>query len=177
MLHGWNKANVEIEAVKEASSQAGVDNIRVDVTHNGGRLEIATHYAGGANSGGVAYTIHAPANANLVVDNKAGEVAIDGFSGSVSVNAAAGRVAATMARAGSGQSIDLESMVGEVSLTIPQRSDATIQADTTVGTVRSSFPLSITQSGVGASANGKIGSGAAKIMLSTKTGEVSIESR
>jgi DUF4097 and DUF4098 domain-containing protein YvlB len=174
-ITGWDKHAIDIEAVKSGMSEDAIRNIDVDVQTQGNTVTIATKYHG-FGSGGVRYTISVPAGASLDVSNTTGAIRIAGVEGDVSATAQTGEVDASIGRVSARRAIDLTATTGAVRLELDPHSDARVEAQTTVGDVKSDFDSveSTRQNVVGASAAGTIGGGTASIRLRTTTGAITL---
>lgn len=171
----WNKPEVAVTAVKSANSTEALKNIRIDVQHSGSMVSVTTRYAQPSDEGGVEYSISAPAGSSLNVNNTTGAVNLAGFSGNVDVQTETGEVKATLSRVAGNRSIKLHVTTGAITLTVPRDTSATVHARSTVGNFSSDFSIASTRANVvGATADGKIGSGSGRIDLSTTTGAIAL---
>lgn len=171
----WDKPSVEIDARKWGSSIDDVHAITISVQPSASTLVVTSHFPANSTHCRVEYTIHAPANANLNLEESVGGIKSSGFTGDARESTSTGAVAATMAAVGGSQHIALHVSVGAIALQIPAQSSATISASTSVGAVKANFPLSFTQNFVGSSARGSIGKGDAQVELTTATGAIAIQ--
>ena len=171
----WDKPSVEIDARKWGSSIDDVHAITISVQPSASTLVVTSHFPANSTHCRVEYTIHAPANANLNLEESVGGIKSSGFTGDARESTSTGVVAATMAAVGGSQHIALHVSVGAIALQIPAQSSATISASTSVGAVKANFPLSFTQNFVGSSARGSIGKGDAQVELTTATGAIAIQ--
>lgn len=179
-VQAWDKPQIRIDAVKSAPDKDALNGLRVAVDETNGTVEISTQYDGGfgASRGGVEYALMVPSGLNLQIENTAGTITLAGLAGDVSADAKAGTIEATMTRVAGNQHIELNATTGTVTLRIPKNSDATVQAQSTIGNFESDFPgLTRTQRHlVGEGANGTIGKGSATIDLTTTTGSIELRS-
>ena len=85
-------------------------------------------------------------------------------------------IAANVGRVGGDRSIDLRATTGAVTLTIAPGSSATVEANSTVGDFASDVPgmTGEREHIVGARGVGTIGSGSARIRLTTTTGAIAL---
>ena len=65
--------------------------------------------------------------------------------------------------------------VGAIKLSLPANTDADVTATTSVGGIKSDFPLSIDRTMVGQYARGKVGNGNAVAELNVSTGGIEIQ--
>lgn len=179
-IEAANGRDVDVEAMKRASSPDGLKSIHIAVTKSGDTVSIVSSTTGDlVVNPNIDLTIKAPSSLALDVSNTAGTARITGFVRDVRVHAQAGTIDVEMAKLGDGQQIDLVGTVGTVSLTVPRHSDATVAAHSTVGSFRSDFSSlrSVRENVVGESGGGTIGSGSAKVTLSATTGSIDINAR
>src|SRR5690242_3243092 len=62
-ITGWDKNEVQIDAVKSARDQQRLDNIRIEINNSSSSIEIETKYPEhlfNNNPGSVHYTLHVP---------------------------------------------------------------------------------------------------------------------
>ena len=177
-ISGRARAAVDIEATKEARNSDDLRNISVEVRRAGADLFVATKYGNGRHSGGVTYTISVPTDASVDVRNGAGTVDVARVNGNVAVVNQAGRITVKLGRVAARRAVDLSSAVGEVNLSIARDSSAAVEANTNVGAINSDFPSvsEIRENVVGAHANGKVGSGSARVRLTVGTGAINLKS-
>ncbi len=171
----WDKPSVEIDARKWGSSLEDVRAITISVQPSATALIVTSHFPTNSTHCRVEYTIHAPAKANLDLEESVGGIKSTGFTGNARESTSTGAVAASMASVGGAQHIALEVSVGAIALKIPAQSSATISASTSVGAIKADFPLSYTQKFVGSSARGSIGKGDAQVELTAATGAIAIQ--
>jgi Putative adhesin len=172
----WQKPLVDVVATKYGNDIDDVRNITIDVHQEGDAVTIATRYSGGAHQGGVGYQISVPAAASVHVQNVAGAVDLAGVGGNVVVGTQAGRITAALGKVEGDRSITLSATTGAIGLSIARDSSASVEVTSTVGHFSSSFP-EISQSSeniVGVRASGNVGSGRAKIRLSTTVGAIEL---
>lgn len=175
-VSAWPKSTIDVTARKYGYDTGELRNIAIDVSRNGSSVAIATRYNGGTHSGGVRYRISVPAGAAISITNIAGSVNVGAVSGDVSVETQAGTIDARLGRVDGTRSIDLRATTGSVRLQIARDSNATVGAQSTVGSFTSDFN-GITQARenlVGSRASGAIGTGSARIRLTTTTGSIAI---
>ncbi|MBV9057085.1 MAG: DUF4097 family beta strand repeat protein [Candidatus Eremiobacteraeota bacterium] len=125
------------------------------------------------------YRLLVPARVALEVSNDAGGVSVAGLSGDVSVETQAGTIRTDFGKVALRRSIVLRATTGSIHCSLSRDSDATIDVSSSVGSISSDFPSIATrrESIVGMSAQGRLGSGSARITLSTTTGAVAIRER
>jgi hypothetical protein len=172
----WQKPLVDVVATKYGNDIDDLRNVTIDVHQEGDAVTVETRYSGGTHQGGVGYQISVPAGASVHVQNIAGAVDLGSVGGNVVVETQAGRIAAALGRVEGDRSITLSATTGAIDLSIARDSSASVEVSSTVGHFSSSFP-EISQSSeniVGVRAAGNIGSGSAKIRLSTTVGAIEL---
>lgn len=175
-VEGSSRAAVDVEATKFASGETELRSIHVDVRKEGNEVVVATTYEGSTHGGGVRYRITVPSGVAVDVDTVAGAVDVAGVSGDLSVETQAGRITADCGRVAGNRAIVLDATTGAIDLTLARDSSATIDARSTVGHISSELSEIVArrQNFVGANATGKIGSGSARIRLTTTTGAIAL---
>jgi hypothetical protein len=174
-VNAWDKPVVQIEAKKYAESQDALKYVNVSVEHSGSSVTVKTSYSQPTSNGGVEFTISLPAGSSVEVNNIAGTVNLDGIGGNVNVQSQAGTIEASLPRVEGDRSVILHATTGAITLTIPKDSDATVHAGSTVGAFSTDFSIPTSRSSmIGAVADGKLGTGSARIDLSTTTGAIDL---
>ena len=200
-IEGWKKNEVSIQAVKKGNTK-DLDRIKIDVEvdkyEGKDWIHIRTDFGGFAlNSGSVEFTIKAPADAilegielvngdlkitgvtgYLSIDTVNGSITASGMTGSAWLETVNGDLDLSFDKMSSGQSVDLESVNGAVLLRIPAKANAQVDAETLNGDLSSEFDLTVERSQwVGASMEGLVGSGGARIAIETVNGNIDIKKR
>jgi Putative adhesin len=178
-VDAWPKTTVDVAATKYARDAGALRDIRIGVRKEGSDVFIETSYGGGIHSGGVRYRLFVPAGSSLQIHNVAGSVELTGVRGNIDVETQAGEITADAGRVTGDRSIDLRATTGAVTLSVASESDATVTASSTVGAFTSDVP-GISQRRenlVGASGSGTIGSGSARIRITTTTGAIALRQR
>jgi DUF4097 and DUF4098 domain-containing protein YvlB len=175
-VEGWAKPDVDVHATKYGYDAQELRSITIGIRNEGSAISIATNYGGGMHRGGVRYRIDVPENASLNVSNVAGTVNVAGVRGDVTVQTQAGTIVADLGTVRADRSVDLAATTGAITLTIARDSDASVEAQSTVGAFSSDAPgISANRENVvGVRAAGKIGSGSARIRLGTTTGAIAL---
>jgi DUF4097 and DUF4098 domain-containing protein YvlB len=101
-----------------------------------------------------------------------GDIKLQGTTGDVDARAASGNVWAQLANVGTLGAIKLETASGDVTLTIPRGSDATIEAQTQDGSIRSDFGQAPNAGYAGATLAQILGTGRVKIYLDAASGSI-----
>jgi|SRR5579862_634205 len=176
---GWDKPVVDVQATKYGHDVDELRSIAIDAGRQDDEIAIATRYAGGVHGGGVRYRISAPSGASLRISNVAGAVDVAGVHGDLDVETQAGEISADAGIVRANRSIDLRATTGAITLTIAPGSSARVAAQSTAGDFSSAIP-GITQERrniVGSGGGGTIGSGSARIRLSTTTGAIALREK
>ncbi len=195
----WDRAEVQVHAVKEASTQARLDNVRIEVKASKDRVAIETRYP--SSFGGFFHTGHAevryeltiPRTARLELDLVNGPLTVEGVSGGLEVQTVNGSVKLTdvagdvrvesvngtqqvsLAALDSSAVVNLESVNGRIDLTLPSGAAAEVHAETVNGAIKNDLGLEVEKHRwVGAELSGRVGGGGARIELSTVNGSMSI---
>ncbi|MGA2761195.1 MAG: DUF4097 family beta strand repeat-containing protein [Candidatus Cybelea sp.] len=171
----WAKPVVDIVATKYGSDASDLRSITISVNRAGDGIFVVTTYGDG-DRGGVRYRISVPAGASVQVGNVAGAVSVGAVTGNVNVETQAGTIEANLGRVDGDRAIDLRATTGAITVRIARESNATVNAQSTVGGF-STDVSGIEQSHenvVGVRASGTIGSGTARIRLNTTTGAIAL---
>ena len=193
-MTGWNRNEVQIDAVKTASDQQKLDNMRIEVNAGSSSVEIATKYPEHGmnnNPGGVRYTLHVPQNAridkidlvngSLTVQKVTGEINASLVNGKLKASDLAGEadlatvngsIDATYDSLKDVREIKLKSVNGSVNLTLPQSPNADVDASVVNGSISTDFPLTVKGRFVGKSMSGTLGSGGVHIELNNVNGSI-----
>jgi Toastrack DUF4097 len=193
-ITGWNRNEVQIDAVKSADSQDKLNDITIDVNASSNSVSIQTKYAKhfmNNNPGGVTYTLHVPQNARIDKINMVnGSLTVQKLTGELTANLVNGKVQASdltgtadLATVNGSveanynslkdvREIKLNSVNGSINLTLPQSPDAEIDASTVNGGISTDFPLQVKGHWVGKNMSGTLGSGGVKIELNNVNGSI-----
>jgi uncharacterized protein YaiE (UPF0345 family) len=174
-IEAWDKPSVEISATKRGPNYDTVNAIKISVEPNGSTLTVNTQFPHTSSNTKVDYTIHAPAHTDLKLVQSVGAIKSIGFTGNVEEHTSTGAVEATMAQLGGSQQLHIDVSVGAIKLTLPSNTDADVTATTSVGGIKTDFPLSIDRTIVGQYARGKVGNGSAVAELNVSTGGIEIQ--
>jgi len=174
----WNDPSIRIEAIRRGPSVSDAQAIAIEVRREGSTLVVRADFGESIGNRNVFFTIHAPPKTALNVDETAGTVDVRAWTGSLDVSQTAGNVSVDMARLDAPQHLTIHTVTGNVDLTLPSASNATVDASATVGSVSSGFPLNVQRQNLtGASGDGSIGRGGAPVELRVTTGAISIHRR
>ena len=195
-ITGWDRNEVQIDAVKRARDQQRLDEAQIEVEAGSDYVKIHTQYPHSRtnnNPASVHYTLHVPQNAQLdrislvngalTVQKVTGEVDaslvngkahISDLSGEASISTVNGSIEANYASLNNVREIKLKSVNGSVELGLPGSPNADVKASTINGSIKSDFPLTVQGSFVGHNLTGTLGSGGTRIELSNVNGSIHI---
>ena len=177
-ITGWDRNEVQIDAVKKAHDQQRLDEARIDVNAASDSVEIKTRYPEGHtnnNPASVHYQLHVPQNARLDRINLVnGTLRVDDLAGRADLSTVNGGIEANYASLNNVREIKLKSVNGSIELGLPDAPNAEVKASTVSGGIRSDFPLEVHGGYVGKNLAGKLGSGGTSIALSNVNGSIHI---
>jgi Toastrack DUF4097 len=195
-ITGWDRNEVQIDAVKRARDQQRLDEAQIEVEAGSDYVKVRTQYPHNHtnnNPASVHYTLHVPQNARLDrislvngaltvqkvvggVDASLvnGKAHISDLSGEASISSVNGSIEANYASLSNVREIRLKSVNGSVELGLPASPNADVKASTVNGGIKSDFPLTVQGSFVGHNVNGTLGSGGTRIDLSNVNGSIHI---
>ncbi len=201
---GHGGRDVEIVAFKKAGKQEYLDGIEIIIDDSPDAIHIETKHPkkgvggwfnwGGDSSGSVTYRLKVPSYANLeAVESVNGDVSVSGVYGIVKAGTVNGQVEAsdlssharietvngsvnaTFASLSGSQKATCESVNGRVTVQLPDDADTSVSAETINGGIDGSdFGLKANKGFVGRDLEGEIGSGSARLALSTVNGSIKI---
>ena len=193
---GWNRNEVQIDALKTARDQQRLDEARIDVNGSGNSVEIETHYPShliNNNPASVHYTLHVPQGARIdKIDLVNGALTVQKLSGEIEANLVNGKlrasdltgvadldtvngtIEANYASLNNVREIKLGSVNGTVNLLLPQSPNAEVEASTVNGSISTDFPLTVKGHWVGKNMSGTLGSGGVQIELSNVNGSIHV---
>jgi DUF4097 and DUF4098 domain-containing protein YvlB len=197
-ITGWDKNEVQIDAVKSARDQQRLDEAKIEVEGSGDSIHIRTRYPEGQNNdnpASVHYTLHVPANAqldtvhlvngNLEVAQVAGDVDADLVNGKLTAQDLAGRAKLSTVNGSSKvafhsltnvREVEISAVNGSINLVLPPSPNAEISASTMNGNIKTDFPMQIDSKFVGQRVQGTLGSGGTRFTLSNVNGSTHISS-
>ncbi len=195
-ITGWDKNEVQIDAVKSARDQQRLDEAKIEVEGSGDAVNIRTRYPEGRtsdNPASVHYTLHVPAgaqldkislvNGSLDVSHFRGEVNANLVNGKLKAHDLAGRAELSTVNGSSDVSystlanvseVKISAVNGSINLMLPASPNAEVSASTTNGNIKSDFPMQIESGFVGRRLKGMLGSGGTRIELSNVNGSTHI---
>jgi DUF4097 and DUF4098 domain-containing protein YvlB len=201
-ISSWDRNEVKVDAVKYADTKERLDEAKIEIDSSKDYLSIRTKYRDHDNTwnwgshhnpAGVEYTLTVPRSARLdEIKLINGSLDVTGMSGEVHASCINGRLEAKdlAGRAHlstingrldarfdqlSGSWVELNSVNGEVELTIPSDSKAELEASTVSGGISNDFGLHVNHHRfVGHDLRGELGSGGTHIKLSNVNGRIEI---
>lgn len=195
-ITGWDKNEVQIDAVKSARDQQRLDEATIEVDGSGDSVRIRTRYPEGSthdNPASVHYTLHVPAGANLdkitlvngslEVSQVRGEFDASLVNGKLKAHDLAGRAEVSTVNGSSDvqyntlanvSEVKISAVNGSINLVLPPSANADVSASSISGNIRSDFPITVESGFVGHRLKGKLGSGGTKIELSNVNGSTHI---
>ena len=195
-ITGWDKSEIQIDAVKKANSQQKLDEAKIEVEASNDAVHIRTKYPDNHhnnNPATVTYELHVPrgarldsislVNGSLDVSQVSGDIKTNLVNGKTSIHDIAGRADLSAVngaitagyRSLSGVSeIRLKSVNGAVTLGLPASPNAELSVSTVNGGIQTDFPLQVQGKFMGHRLDGKLGNGGTRIEISNVNGSVHI---
>lgn len=197
----WDQNSVKVDAVKSADMKEKLEEAKIEINSGSDYLSIRTKYPDHNNSwtsgsrhnpASVEYTLTVPRtarldeikliNGSLDITGVTGEVRASCINGELKARELAGRSRLSTingrldARFGqlAGSSVELNSVNGELELTIPSDSKAEISASTVSGGIHNDFGLHASHHFVGHNLHGELAGGGTHIKLSNVNGRIEI---
>jgi DUF4097 and DUF4098 domain-containing protein YvlB len=197
-IAGWDKNEVQIDAVKSARDQQRLDEAKIEVEGSGDSVHIRTRYPEGRtndNPASVHYTLHVPAralidkvnlvNGNLELSQVLGDVDANLVNGKLTAHDLSGRADLSTVNGSSDvefrtltnvNNVKISAVNGSIKLVLPASPNAEISASTVNGNIKSDFPMQVESKFVGQRLQGTLGSGGTRISLSNVNGSTHIAS-
>jgi DUF4097 and DUF4098 domain-containing protein YvlB len=195
-ITGWDRNEVQIDAVKTARDQQRLDDAKIEVEASSNSVEIRTRYPEhrtNNDAASVHYTLHVPqkaridkvelVNGSLELQKVSGEVTANLVNGKLRASDLAGEadlatvngsIDANYSSLNNVRGIKLKSVNGSVNLTLPQSPNADVEASVVNGSITTDFPLTVKGRFVGKSMSGTLGSGGVHIELSNVNGGIHV---
>jgi len=203
-VKAWDRNEVKLIAIKTADSKERLADVEIKIDAKPDSLSVETNYDNGKNWGNgdrwrngklqVDYELSVPRGAVLnEIETVNGSVTVADFSNVTKISAVNGNVRAANLRGranlstvngevfanfdqlDSASKINLDTVNGRVTLSIPSDSNATLRADSVNGNISNEFGLPVRKGKyVGRDLYGKLGSGEVQIKLSSVNGGLSI---
>lgn len=204
VIEAWDKNEVKLEATKIADSKETLSEVELVIESRADSFSVETDYKGWKYKDRnnrdkyrrleVQFRLWVPRTAELnEIETVNGSVAVSNFVKYTKVSAVNGGVVATnlrgtaclstvngevkadFERLESGSKIDLSTVNGRVSLSLPSDANATIKADSLNGNIANDFGLPVRKGEyVGRDLYGRVGSGDVQIKLNSVNGTLSI---
>lgn len=193
---GWERKEVQIDAVKKARDQQRLDEARIEVDASSDSVQIKTKYPEGHtnnNPATVTYELHVPrlarldhinlVNGSLEVSKVNGEIDADlvngktdirDLSGRLNISAVNGTITANYRSLDNVNEIHLKSVNGAINLGLPASPNAEVSVSTVNGGITTDFPLQVQGKFMGHHLDGTLGSGGTHIEISNVNGSVRI---
>jgi DUF4097 and DUF4098 domain-containing protein YvlB len=193
---GWERNEVQIDAVKKARDQQKLDEARIEVDASSDSVRIKTKYPEGHNNNNpatVTYELHVPrkarldhidlVNGSLEVSQVNGEIdanLVNGktdlrdLSGRLGVSAVNGTITANFRTLDNVKEIHLKSVNGAINLGLPASPNAEVSVSTVNGGITTDYPLQVKGKFMGHHLDGTLGSGGTHIEISNVNGSVRI---
>jgi DUF4097 and DUF4098 domain-containing protein YvlB len=193
---GWERNEVQVDAVKKARDQQKLDEARIEVDASSDSVQIKTKYPEGHtnnNPATVTYELHVPrlarldhinlVNGSLEVSQVNGDIdanLVNGktdlhdLSGRLNISAVNGTITANFRTLDNVKEIHLKSVNGAINLGLPASPNAEVSVSTVNGGITTDFPLQIKGKFMGQHMDGTLGSGGTHIDISNVNGSVRI---
>ena len=202
----WERNEVKVEAVKNADEKERLAEVEIRIDAQKDSLTIETDYDSWKRDNGsrnwknygrltVEYRLTVPRNAvlneietvngSVSISNSAnmtkastvnGQVTATNLRGTANLSTVNGTVEANFDELQSSSRISLNTVNGQVNLTIPSDANATVKADTVNGNIANDFGLPVRKGQyVGRDLYGKIGTGEVQIRLNSVNGGLNIK--
>jgi DUF4097 and DUF4098 domain-containing protein YvlB len=198
-ISSWDRNEVQVDAIKRATTREALDEANIVIDSASSSISIRTRYPeskGRRESASVEYTLKVPRRARLfavetvnggaVVKGVEGDVKVSSVNGSViaedlageaQLSTVNGQVEASFQKLEGTHSISLNTVNGNISLSIPDKSNAELHASTVHGRISNDFGMSAASGGKHHGfLSGRIGSGGAHIKLNSVNGGIRIVS-
>jgi DUF4097 and DUF4098 domain-containing protein YvlB len=195
-ITGWDRKEVQIDAVKSARDQQGLNQARIEVEGSGNAVHIRTRYPEGQsnnNPASVHYTLHVPAgavidkvnlvNGNLEITQVSGEVNANLVNGKLTAHDLAGRARFSTVNGASNvayrtlnnvSEVKISAVNGPIDLTLPPSPNAQLSVSSVNGNIKTDFPMQVESSFMSRRLTGTLGSGGTRIDLSNVNGSTHI---
>lgn len=197
---GWDQPEVRLIAKKIANSADRLKDVEIDVASTSDSFRVSVDYKRWkgkwvrGDSLYVNFKLMVPRTAVVnEIESVNGKVTVEGLSnvtvvsavngavkgselkGKVKLSTVNGSVIATMVQVGPQAEISLETVNGSAEVRLPSNVNATVKADSVNGSIRNDFGLPVKKGKyVGRDLYGRIGSGTAKVKLTSVNGSISI---
>lgn len=194
----WDRAEVKLDAVKSAKSEADLRAVEIVIDAKADRLRVETKHPRQSgrkgNSTSVDYTLTVPRSARLdKIGNVNGDIELEGVEGDVNAGTVNGRltakriggradlssvnggVNASFGTTGGIKASKVHSVNGGIELALPGKANAQLKASTLNGGIKSDFDQSVKKRfPVGQNLDAKLGEGGAVIEADTVNGGIRV---
>ena len=197
-IKGWLRGDVLVRARVEASGEnpGAAANLvsRVQVDASGGQVRATGPESRNESSWSVGYEIFVPQisdvtlktiNGGLTVSDVRGQIHFDTINGGVNVKRVIGEVSGATINGGinveladlmpSGRPMELTTHNGGVSISMPSRASARIQAETGMGRIHSDFPMPPSTVENSRRMDFSVGGGGPLIHIKTENGGIQVK--
>jgi hypothetical protein len=198
-VHGWDRGDVSVVAMVQASAESMADAQaiarQVNVSANGASIRADGPSVGRRESWSVSYDVYVPRatelaltahNGGISVESIAAHIEAETENGGLTLNDVHGDVHGRTVNGGInaeltgdrwiGNGLDLRTSNGGVHLTIPPNYSANLETGTVNGSMNVDMPITV-QGRVGRELTTTLGSGGATIRATTTNGRVTIRRR
>jgi hypothetical protein len=195
-ITGWERNEVQIDAVKSARDQQRLQEATIEVIGEGDSVSIRTRYPEGRTNNdpaSVHYTLHVPAgaqldkvslvNGSLDISQVLGEVNASLVNGTLKARDLSGRAKLSTVNGSNNVEfrtlnnvgdVKISSVNGSIKLLLPASPNAEISASTVNGSLSSDFPMQVQGRFMSHHLTGTLGSGGTHIELSNVNGSTHI---
>lgn len=195
-ITGWDKNEVQIDAVKSARDQQRLQEAKIEIEGSGDAVQIRTRYpdkTSNENLASVHYILHVPAgallekihlvNGSLQISQFRGEVVAHLVNGKLKARDLAARAELSTVNGSSDvaystlanvREVKISAVNGSINLALPASPNADVSASTVSGNIKSDFPIQVESGFMGHRMNGTLGSGGTRIELSNVNGSTHI---
>jgi len=199
-IQGWDRNEIKITAFISAKTQEDRDRINIEFDQGSNGVSVETEYEkqsswNNNHSGKVDYTVRVPfgasltaielVNGSLVIDKVQGEIKADTVNGSIKIQGLAddielssvnGSIKATYYKIDKDiNNIELSTVNGSIKLFMPDDLNATIDAETMHGSIKTAYGLSSDKKMFsGRILSGSVGSGDININLESVNGSIKV---
>lgn len=197
MINRGSSNRIIVQAKKYASFGGNLNNVQINYSQSGSTLTVATNSTGTfnfLNATSVDFIITVPNTTDLQIHTNAGSINVNGVNGKMSLVSNAGTVGATQSSLtgsstfktnagginfngsiGSTGTYDFETNAGSIDLTLTGNPSFHLNANTDVGSINTSFPVTVNRNSAGATANGDVGTThQATLTLQTNAGSITL---
>jgi len=202
-ITAWDRAEVQIDAVKHAKSQEDLNELKIEIEAKPNRIRIHTQMPKQKRrswdwhlgpSASVDYELKVPARAVLKeIKSVNGSVELSGMLGPVNASTVNGRLAATGLASDAQlstvngsvaasfeqfqgvKSVSLKTVNGSAEINLPRNVDATITGESVNGSIKANGGLTAHRKRpVGSELRGKLGNGSAEVQIKTVNGAIRV---